>query len=98
LQLTIRDIAIEELFKVATSLVAAKRNVVLYKLMSKTYGKNEVSTIAELTHKMHRTTVRLTFNEPRIADPVVHDILWSDNYDPVTNVVRSACHDQQNTL
>jgi hypothetical protein len=47
----IRDIAIEELFTVATSLVAAKRNVVLYKLMSMTYGKNEVSAIGELTIK-----------------------------------------------
>jgi hypothetical protein len=64
LQFMIRDIAIDELFTVATSLVAAKRNVVLYKLISMTYSKHEVSAIKELATKI-KTHLRRTKNSRR---------------------------------
>jgi hypothetical protein len=88
----IRDNAIDELFTVATSLVAAKRNVVLNKLISITNGKDEVRAIEGIDAKLHQT-LQLTFHEPRIADAVVHGSLWPNNKDSVTDVIRTACHD-----
>jgi fructosamine-3-kinase len=85
----IRDAAIDELFTVATSLVAAKRNVVLNKLISIRNDKNELSTIDGIVTKLHQT-LQLTFHEPRIADAVVHGILWPDNKYSVTDVIRTA--------
>jgi hypothetical protein len=93
LQLTIRDDAIDELLTVATSLVEAKRNVVLNKLISITNGKSEVSAIEDIVAEQYQT-LQLTFHEPRIADAVVHGILWPDHKDSVTDVIRTACHNQ----
>lgn len=93
LQLMIRDDAIDELLTVATSLVEAKRNVVLNKLISITNGKSEVSAIEDIVNKQYQT-LQLTFDEPRIADAVVHGILWPDNKDSVADVIRTACHNQ----
>lgn len=93
MQLMIRDDAIDELLTVATSLVEAKRNVVLNKLISITNGKSEVSAIEDIVTKQYQT-LQLTFDEPRIADAVVHGILWPDNKDSVADVIRTACHNQ----